>query len=210
MARLLSGINGPIQGKVGTVIGSSWKGIPYIKGPYKKRTGKAGEEEAGNRDKFAMAYYWLKPLLKFVREGFRGYAQKVEGFNAAKSYLLLHAFEGVAPDRRINPELVKVRFGALPLPAGITVERLAPGQLRFTWDGAAVEGGHAKDQVMMLAYDIDNGKAYFNTLGQFRKAGMDILNTDPTPGRTYHVYCAFVAADREAQSESVYLGEITI
>ena len=31
MGRLVSGINGPIIGKVGTVIGSTWKGKPYVK-----------------------------------------------------------------------------------------------------------------------------------------------------------------------------------
>jgi len=64
--------------------------------------------------------------------------------------------------------------------------------------------------VMLLAYDIDNAKAYFTTIGQFRSAGADILNTDPMPGKTYHIYCAFTAADRSRQSDSVYLGAITM
>lgn len=37
MGQLTHGINGPVKGKVGAIIGSSWKGIPYVKGPYKKR-----------------------------------------------------------------------------------------------------------------------------------------------------------------------------
>ena len=55
MDKLINGINEPFPGKVGTASGSSWKGIPYIKGPYKKRTGKAGKEEKGNRNKFAFS-----------------------------------------------------------------------------------------------------------------------------------------------------------
>jgi hypothetical protein len=35
MDGLISGINGPVQGKIGTIIGSSRKGIPYVKGPPK-------------------------------------------------------------------------------------------------------------------------------------------------------------------------------
>ena len=210
MGKLLKGINGPIQGKVGTVIGSSWKGIPYVKGPYKERTAEAGPGEAANRNKFGMAQFWLKPVLKFVREGFKGYTETVEGFVIAKSYLLRHAFEGVAPDVHINPALVLVSYGTLSLSADMAVEKIADGQLQFTWDGGAVEDGHAKDQVMMLAYDIENGKAYSNTIGQFRSVGVDVLNTDPTPGRTYHIYCAFTAADRSRQSHSVYLGTITM
>ncbi len=210
MGQLISGINGYIRGKIGTVTGSSWKGKPYVKGPYRKRTAKAGNREAGNRNKFAEAQYWLKPLLKFVREGFKGYTERVEGFAAAKSHLLLNAFEGVQPDIYINPALAKVSFGNLPMSNNIAVAKTAAGQLEFTWDPAAVADGSAKDQLMMLAYDAEHAKAYFTTIGQFRKDGGDVLSTDPTAGRTYHIYCAFSAADRSRQSDSVYLGAVTM
>lgn len=209
MGRLLSGINGHIHGKIGTIIGSSWKGIPYVKGPYKKRTGKVGEGEAGNRSKFAEAHFWLRPLLKFVRVGFRGYTETVEGFLAAKSWLLRNAFEGVPPDMYVNPALMKVSHGDLPLSNDIMVSKTGPGQLAFTWDPAWVEGGNAKDQVMLLAYDIDHVAAYYITTGQFRSTGADVLNIPKTKGKTWHLYLAFTAADRTSQSHSVYLGAIT-
>jgi len=60
MGRFTNGINSPIQGKVGTVVGSSWKGIPYVKSAYKKRTKKISKKEAGNRSKFGEAQFWLK------------------------------------------------------------------------------------------------------------------------------------------------------
>jgi hypothetical protein len=63
---------------------------------------------------------------------------------------------------------------------------------------------------MMLAYDIENGKAHFNIIGQFRYVGVDTLYISPAiPERTYHIYASFVAADRSRQSTSVYLGTIT-
>ena len=210
MGRLINGINGPIQGRIGTVIGSSWRGIPYVKGPYKKRTAKVSTAETNNRNKFGEAHFWLQPLLKFVRGGFKDYMEKADGFLAAKSHLLANAFEGVAPDMHINPALVKVSWGSLPLSADISVSKIAPGQLQFSWDPAWLGVGHNKDQAMMLAYDIENGNAYFTTMGQFRNAGTDVLPTDPAPGKTYHIYCAFNAGDRSRQSDSVYMGAITM
>jgi Family of unknown function (DUF6266) len=50
-----------------------------------------------NRNKFAMAQAWLKPLLPFVREGFNGYGTTVEGYLTAKSWLLQNCFMGIAP-----------------------------------------------------------------------------------------------------------------
>lgn len=208
MGKLNNGMNGVLQGKVGAVIGSSWKGIPYVKGPYKKRTKKAGMGERANRSKFAVAQFWLRPLLGFVRQGFKGYSATCEGFAAAKSWLLLHAFEGVAPGFSINPALMQVSYGDLPLSPGIAVEKAADGALRFSWDTARVEDTSPYDQVMLLAYDIEHGMAFGNVTGAFRGAGADVLAMPDTPGRIYHLYLAFTAADRSRQSHSVYLGVV--
>ena len=113
MGRLINGIHGPFVGKVGSVIGSSWKGIPYIKAAHKARTKTVSTAEKGNRNKFAMAQRWLKHVLEFVRIGFKGYTPTVEGFLAAKSLLLRNSFEGVKPDIFINPALVKLGHGTL-------------------------------------------------------------------------------------------------
>jgi hypothetical protein len=64
------------------------------------------------------------------------------------------------------------------------------------------------DQVMMLAYNINDRIAVYNTYGKFRSAGCDILQLDNTKGKIYHIYCAFVGHDRKRQSNSVYLGAV--
>jgi hypothetical protein len=206
MGRLLGGVNGQIQGKVGQISGSSRNGIPYIKGPYKNRTKTVSKKELLNRKKFAAAQAWLSPLLDFVREGFRGYSQQSQGFVAAKSWLLKNGFTGQGEDLRIDPALVKVSFGDLPNPVDIAVALTETGTLKFTWNPAYVDL-RDKDQIMMLAYDIERAYAFINTTGQLRSTGFDILEIDQTLGKNYHVYAAFNAADRSRQSDSVYLGE---
>jgi len=211
MAKLINGINGDIRGTVGSVVGSSWKGEPHIKKKYKNRTKKITPKEKGNRNKFADSQFWLKPLLDFVRVGFKGYTKRVEGFSAAKSYLSRNAFEGEQPHVRINPALVKVSFGDLPLSNDLAVALTAPGQLTFTWDPAMVNDTAPEDQVMMLAYNIEDKKAYYTTTGQFRSTGADTLQiTDTTQKRTYHLYMAFNGYDRMRRSDSVYLGAMTV
>ena len=209
MGRLINGINGPIQGKVGTVIGSSWKGIPYLKGPHKKRTEKVSDEELRNRKKFAAAQLWLKPLLKFVRAGFRGYSPRSEGFVAAKSYLLKNAMEVTADSISINPAMMLVSFGDLPLSEGITAALLPDHHVQFTWDADPVAGSSARDQVMLLAYDAEHRRACYTTTGQFRSDGADVLKIPSVAGCNYHLYLAFTAADRSRQSNSVYMGAIS-
>lgn len=207
MGTLPKGIHGPIQGKVGTVSGSSRNGIPYVKGPYKSRTKSISKKEHANRNKFAAAQSWLSPLLDFVREGFRGYSQRSYGFIAAKSWLLKNSFVKDESGLRIDPALVKVSHGNLPLSPDLAVSQTEDGHLKFTWDPVYKDGYDNSDQIMMLAYDVKEDKAVYNTTGQLRSNGMDILKLDREYGRNFHVYAAFNAYDRSRQSDSVYLGE---
>jgi len=206
----MHGINGPIWGKVGTVVGSSRNGIPYLKARSKGRTLTVSEAELANRKKFAAAQAWLKPLRDFVREGFRGYSQRSHGFIAAKSSLLKNAFVNDAKGMRIDPALVKVSSGNIALPEDLSVKLLENAELEFTWNPAKKDKVNDEDQIMMLAYDVELVEALYKTTGQFRKTGSDTLSLAGNRGKNYHVYAAFNAADRSRQSESVYLGEFKI
>ncbi len=206
MGRLSNGVHGALQGKMGQMIGSSRNGIPYVKGLYKDRTKTVSEKELANRKKFALAQSWLKPLLDFVREGFRGFSQRSEGFIAAKSWLLKNSFIQNASGMSIDPALVKVSFGDLYLPENLSVSQTDTGDLKFTWD-PVYKNGSGYDQLMVLAYDLERGYVQFNTTGQFRSTGTDMLKLERSRGKNFLVYAAFNAADRSRQSDSVYLGE---
>ena len=210
MGKFIEGINGGTIGKIGNTHGSSWKGIPYVKGPFKKRTKNISPDEVANRSKFTLSQYWLKPLLGFVREGFRGYTPTVEGFIAAKSYLIRNAIVGEKPNFEIDPSLVLVSFGTLPLSPDVVVEQTAADQLTFSWNPKPILNGHSQDQVMLLAYDVEHKEAFYTTLGQFRSTGSDTLQLNNKTGITYHLYVAFRSAERTSQSNSLYLGAVTI
>lgn len=204
MAKYLQGINGVFIGKVGTVVGCVWKGIPYMRSKGNPRSGPPTEKESKNRENFASSHAWLQPLLLFLRAGFAGYSPTVQGYNAAKSYNLKNArIQG-----EIVPDLVKVSSGNLPLSQALTVD-YQDAKLHFNWSTADVPQTSAKDQIMVLAYHPETRTAIFDTQGAFRSMGNQILNTyHEFVGKTVHVYAAFVAADRSQQSDSLYLGPI--
>ena len=207
MASFNQGINGPFQGKIGTVVGATWKGIPYMRVRPRKRTIPATVNENANRGRFAMAHYWLQPLLDFVRVGFKGASRTVEGFNAAKSHLLKNAFELNQEKLVIDPAKVQLSGGVLPLAENITVELNADYQLQFKWNTAINGDGSPYDQVMLLAYDVENRYAQMQIGGTFRNAGAGALQLGQN-NSTYHVYMAFIADERTHQSDSIYLGTI--
>ncbi|MFI5153930.1 MAG: DUF6266 family protein [Chitinophagales bacterium] len=210
MAKLSNNILGPFSGRIGNVVGSSWKGIPYLKSAHASRTKKISDKEKANRQKFKLAQEWLTPLLDFVRQGYKGYTPTVEGFVAAKSYLMKNAMEIAGASFRINPEKMKVSVGTLPLSENIAVKPTEDLQIQFTWDTTRVQGALDRDQVMMLAYDIEKEQATYTIAGEFRHTGSATLPAPCNKGAKCHVYLAFVAVDRSRQSDSIYLGEITI
>jgi hypothetical protein len=202
MAKYIQGINGIFIGKVGTVVGCVWKGIPYMRSIGNPRTGAATPGEVRNRSKFSTVHYWLHPLLVFLRAGFADYSERTVGFNGAKSYNLRNAIsEGL-----LLPELVQVSHGDLPLSAEMTVT-FQDDRLHFNWSTDSIENSSSKDQIMVLAYHPESSTAIYEMHGAFRSMGNQILDTyKQFLGQTIHVYAAFIAADRTRQSNSVYLG----
>lgn len=203
MAKFNQGINGPFSGKVGAVVGATWKGIPYMRSKG-TRTAPPTDNEKESRNRFAITHSWLRPLLGFVREGYKNYSNTSFGFNAAKSYVLKNAFE--EQDNVINPALVKLSAGNLPLPADIAAGKSGDKAITFTWDTSTPDNANAFDQVMLVAYNVEDKKSYWITTGQFRYTGSHTLPV--SEGKSYHLYLAFNAVDRTRQSDSVYLGEL--
>lgn len=204
MAKYLQGINGVFVGKVGTVVGCVWKGIPYMRAKGRPRTSVPSEKEETNRNKFKTAHIWLQPLLHFLRIGFAGYSATSEGFNAAKSFNLKNAMiQG-----QVVPDLVKVSYGDLPLSEDLSVA-LQDNKLHFSWSAAYMPTASPKDQVMLLAYHPESRTVIYDLHGAFRNMGSHIMDTYKAfLGNTIHVYAAFVSADRKSQSNSQYLGSL--
>ena len=69
MESFISGINGPIIGKVGSVCGFSRNSIFYIEGPLKKRTPTVSAKELAERKRFK-TFLTKRFLLFGNRDGF--------------------------------------------------------------------------------------------------------------------------------------------
>jgi len=207
MARLISGINGHFIGKVGSVIGYTVNGVGYMKGLYNKRTKMPTEGEIFNRKKFAAAQAWLKPVKDFVRVGFKGYNERFQGFVAAKSWLMNNCIQVIDGEILIDPTLVKISSGDLHLPENIQCILQEANTFRISWKPSN-ERGYQYDQAMILIYDTKN-PPYGLIYGSDRSSDEVFIPVDPSPD-PFHVYLAFIAADRSRQSDSLYLGEFRV
>lgn len=222
MAVTKNGILGSYEGKIGPIVGSSWRGIPYIKNaPVRKKA--PGQKELENRYIFKFTQEWIMPIKTFLKQGFRNYSQTNFGINAAKSFLYKHALIKDGMDSRIDPSRMQISYGDLPLPENIQIEwahrpteveengKLSTGELTVTWDvpnHRSTNDFDMNDQVMLLAYDVANEDVHGVLHEAFRKTGRQTIPVDYLPDSEHHVWVAFVSVDRERQSHSVYMGTI--
>src|SRR5690606_24034661 len=98
MGRIKRGILGGFSGKVANVVGSSWRGISYIKALPQSVANPRTPKQLNQRAKFLAVSQFLRPNAAMVAIGFRGFATGMTGRNAAFSYLIQNAVTGTAPD----------------------------------------------------------------------------------------------------------------
>lgn len=202
MARIKNGL---ISGKIGEVVHYQVRGKQFIrKRPQRKEAPTEGELLSHHM--FRVVNSWVRPLLEFVRIGFRGYHERFEGYNAAVSVVRLEALQEDGYNSWVDPSKARVSHGSLPLARNLQAQLQPGGRVDFSWDPSGVFGCSPRDRVMLLAYNVEQKIAVPRTFGNNRYSGSDSLQLPlGYPGK-YHLYAAFIAEDLSRQSDSVYLG----
>jgi hypothetical protein len=211
MGTIKKGILGGFSGKVGTVVGASWKGIAYMRSLPQHVKNPRTEGQVSQRTKFALVLSLLKPMTTFLRTGWKLYAHKQSPFNAATSYTLANAIIGTYPDYEIDPSKVLVSRGSLTPAANASAATIG-GSIEFSWDdNSGVGSAKQTDKALIAIVNAAKGEAITDTAGAERTAGSQTvaLPTD-WDGDTVEVYLGFVSEDNREVSNSVYLGAIEV
>ena len=98
MGIIKQGILGGLSGKVGNVVGASWKGINYLRAMPTHVANPNTVRQQTYRMKINLVVGFLKSCITLVRIGFSGYAVKMSAFNAATSLNLAKAITGEFPE----------------------------------------------------------------------------------------------------------------
>ncbi len=208
MGKIKSGILGGFQGTVGTVVGSSWKGIDYMRSKSHNVTNPRTELQQMQRGKMALTAQTLRPLLGYLRIGFKNEAVRKSAYNAAFSYTIRNAISGNFPDYEIDYSKMLVARGTLESAENIAVSA-ADGAFTFTWDdNSGLFTAKATDIAMPLVWNTTKKLAIYGTNPASRAEGSTTM-TVPKSWATDScvLYLAFVSVDGEKVSDSLYLGE---
>lgn len=208
MGKISQGILGGISGKVGNVIGASWKGINYLRIKPASVANPRTEGQVNQRNKFSATLSFLKPNLSFVQQGYRFYKSKQTAMNAAMSYVLRNAIIGTAPDFEVDYSAALLSRGNLTGPADAVVS-LAAGSASFSWtDNSAAGNARPDDRPMLLVYSPTRHESVVVLEGiETRADGAATISLpDHFTGESVETFMAFQAADGSSVSDSVYLG----
>lgn len=211
MARILDGANGGFSGKLGNLVFYTMNGGKYVRtSPAKKRKkNPPSPKQALQRARFAAIQQWLRPIIPLVREGFKHYAIRQTGHNAAMSYNLKNAVELIGEHYEVNPEAFAFSQGALAQPH--LPRAVQEGdKIRFYWEpygqGWLVD---PSDKTMLLLYG--NRRFEFKIYGNNRGDLQDNLSIKGAKaGDHFHAYMAFISIKDQQVSNSVYLGVLEV
>lgn len=210
MARITNGVLGGFSGKVGPVVGYTLYGIDRMRS-LPERMAPPTANELKNRSRFKLVQEVLNAIKGLVVVGFKDYWTKSGGMRAALSYNRQFALKTSGGEDYIDPASFRISGGNLAGLAAATVVQETEELLRFNWDPSLVEGGTSYDQVMLLAIDMQGRKASFQSTGNFRSTGTDVLIiSEDLIGKEVDIYVGVVAKDRCNQSESQYLGRMKL
>jgi hypothetical protein len=208
MGVISQGILGGVSGKVGNVVGASWKGIDYLRIKPSNVANPRTEGQVNQRNKFTVTLEYLQPNLGFIKKGYKSYAVQKTEFNAAMSYVLNNAITGAAPNFTVDYSLALLSRGNLSGALNPATDLATAGQVEFTWDDNSAEGNaNATDKAMILVYNPSKKESMYILDGADRTVGSQIITIPSTyAGDTVELFMAFITADGSSVSNSVYLG----
>ena len=211
MGTIKKGILGGFSGKVGTVVGASWRGIAYMRSLPQKVRNPRTEPQMMQRTKFAVTLNFLKPMNGLLRTGWKQYAHRQSPINAAMSYTIANAITGTYPDYAIDPGKVLISRGGLA-PALNAKAIAASGAITFEWDdNSGSSAAKQTDKALLAVVNPAKSEAVFDTEGAERTTGTQTVALPADwLGANIEAYMGFISEDGREVANSVYLGSIAV
>lgn len=213
MGTILQGALGGFSGKAGSIIGSSWKSINYIKGLSKKRTKPASQEQLMQQARFYTIAKFIMPIAPFVEMGFGQInVDTMTATNVALKTNINTAVVGTYPNFTLDYSKILISKGSLQ-PGGTVGASASIGILSVVWSPEAIEiqKGELDDAVHILLYVPDIEEFLTAPVPPTRGSGaVDIEYPEHFVNEKGHVWIFFADRKGKRVSKTTYLGELDL
>ncbi|RFN58402.1 DUF6266 family protein [Marixanthomonas ophiurae] len=212
MATFNNGILGGFSGTVGTVVGTTWRGVPVMRSKPRKSTKKPSPAQLRNQLKFRLANVFLNPVKPFLSDSFGQPKGTTSRFDFAKSYLLTEVMIPTADSFLIDYPKVLISKGPIRglLDASITVQAKQKAKLQWT-DNSALGLAYAEDALSVIAYVPATQDFIFFEAAAQRHMGEVVLQfPEELQDLTLEVWATFKNKASQQYATSDYVGSITV
>ncbi|MGY4384603.1 hypothetical protein ACVWYN_001629 [Pedobacter sp. UYP24] len=211
MGKYKNGILGAFSGKIGAVIGASWRGIDYMRSLPRISNKPATEKQLAQRMKMILLRGFLLGIEEIIEICFQNYVQ-TSAMNGALSYNMTHSVTGTYPDMCVDfPNLI-ISKGDLHGAWSPSVVSTESKSIDFNWTNGPFNNLRAAtDQVLLVLYCPEEKGFFLLTDGGLREAGtIRLMAPEEFWGKNVHCYISFYSKELEFASTNEYLGEVTI
>ena len=209
MGKIKTGILGGFQGKVGTVIGSTWRGESIMRALPKTAAKAPTESQRIQRLKFKAVSEFLNPLRSTLSTYFGNDTGVKSKYNMATSYHITNAVEITEQGTQILYPRVLVAKGTLFGFQNLTTTQ-SETVITLNWEDNTVFGNaKAEDTVNVVCY-IEEVNTFYVFDGIANRDGLTASVTLPQNflGYNVEVYAFLYDKVSKTSSNSVYLGSI--
>ena len=211
MAKYEKGILGPFNGKIGPVVGSSWKGIDIMKSKSKRSGKPPTQAQLVQQSRFSLGAGFINGISSLLKNSFKAVSGAMSEVNSALKYHLENAITGTYPAFTLDYVQVLVSKGQLLNVVNPLTAAIAGGNVQFNWtDNSGIAMADATDRCVLVAYCPALKKFVFNSAGPGRNAGTASLDASAFNGQTVHTWIGFMSADGREAATSIYTGQVVI
>ena len=211
MGTIDKGIMGGFQGKVGNVIGSTWKGIEYMRSKAHRRKFTPTEKQLEQQQKFGLAVRFVHSMSGLISISFGNFAVRQTAINYAISHTLNKAITGTYPTFSISYPNVLISRGEMPNVLAPVVTGGINSLVIWNWkDNSKVGSAKPTDEVLLAAYCPAFNQCIYTTGSAKRDALTDSLDLSSFSGQEVHTWIGTISANRNNIADSMYTGMVTV
>lgn len=211
MGKIKNGVLGGVSGKVGAVVGASWRGIEYLRGLPKLQTKPRTAAQNAQTSKMTLFRGFLLGIDNIVKKCFQNYSEYTE-MNAAMSYNMKHAVAGEYPEFEVDfPALVYSKGELLGSWCPKAVSK-AENQMTVSWKNRPFSNlSSGNDQVIVIMYCTKQGEFHiYDEIGTRSDNAVTLKIEGDVKRDTIHCYLSFYSKVHKISSTNEYIGKISV
>lgn len=201
MAIYKQGVLGPFSGKVGTVVGSSWRGVPYIRSLATKVANPRTQGQVAARSRLAAIAGRLKHFAFVISAGFVNSGSLSPWSAAIKANM--KALTGPSDAPEVDMTAVTLSDGSATFDVK-TVK--SASSVDFSWKAPKAADSFYGGSLYAAAYNVANGKAV-NFLADLSAATASFDFRTIISGEDDDVHLYFFVASQSVSTATTHLGD---